>query len=350
MKRIFIGFLSLLNFQSLAQAGKETFIADSTFVLFDNLQDRYIGTYRDGKPYHGYFRTVYSEYEIWLVDYYEKGELTYQYSKKNIPEENYYDDKKRLDKKSTYENGKIFNGIEYAFIEKGITCKQIRNGIMESFIVHMFAPQYYNQLMFDKKDSLIRVTNMLEEGFEITYRFTGKGMTSRFQSPDFSIHKNYDKKIDLFNLPKSSLIYYIQSQDGMICNVKNKVTDNERQPFYVNIQVYSNLKMSETEHVNQAFLQLADYFSQAQALNEIFYSEGHPADLNKEKQYILALIDTDSDGSIIKGICWVDAPIAYYQEYLTGSIIKKKEMNISDFQNVAAGYYKTMMVLDEEQE
>ena len=84
MKNLFIGLLSLLNLRSIAQVSPETFVEESSFIIFDNVQSKYIGTYKDGKCYNGYFKTDYSEYEIVLVDYYEMGVLKYQYSKNLI--------------------------------------------------------------------------------------------------------------------------------------------------------------------------------------------------------------------------------------------------------------------------
>lgn len=81
MKKLFIGFLSLLNLHASAQVSLETFVEDDSFILFDKPLSSYTGTYINGKCYSGYFKTEYKEYEMILVDYYENGALKYQYSK-----------------------------------------------------------------------------------------------------------------------------------------------------------------------------------------------------------------------------------------------------------------------------
>jgi len=345
MKNLFIGLLSLLNLRSIAQVSPETFVEESSFIIFDNVQSKYIGTYKDGKCYNGYFKTDYSEYEIVLVDYYEMGVLKYQYSKKFDLKSFESEDKRILDTKSICKDGKIFNGIEYAFINKGLACKIWKDGKLENFTVHIFAMHYYNRFIFERQDSTIRITNKLEEGDEIKYIYTNNTMASEHTSLDGSICLSAYQNVDVLHLPKSSLVFYIKSGNEMMCKSMKMISgaENERQRFNVNIQVYESLKMPKSGNSESAFLFLADYFSKPKALDEIFYSDEEVTDDSSSEAYLIAVMKTDSIGKIINGICWVNATIPFYEEYFNGELLKKEYIDIQNFQNISNTFFETIM-------
>lgn len=346
MKNIFIGLLFLLNLPSMAQVSLETFVEERSFIIYDNVQNKYIGTYKDGKCYNGYFKTDYSEYEIVLVDYYEMGVIKNQYSKKFDLKNFENEDKRILDTKSIYKDSKIFNGIEYAFINKGLACKIWNDGKLENFTVHIFAMHYYNRFIFERQDSTIRITNILEEGDEIKYIYTNNTMASEHNSRDGSMRLSIYKNVDVLHLPKSSLIFYIKSGNEMMCKSIKIISDteNERQRFNVNIQVYESLKMPKSGNSESAFLFLADYFSKPKALDEIFYSDEEIIDDScSSEAYLIAVMKTDSIGKIINGICWVNSTTPFYEEYLNGELLKKIYIDIQNFQKISNTFLETIM-------
>lgn len=261
--------------------------------------------------------------------------------------ENFYDKKKRLDVKSTYKHDKIFNGIEYAFINKGLTCKKITNGHIESFAVHVFAIHYYNRIDFSKQDSIITVTNLLEKECEIRYQFTHAGFVSEFNSPEFSICKSDYRNIKMTDLPKSSFIYYIKSENELICMGKNILVE-ERQLFNVNIQMYYNLDIVSSGDIHHAFATLADYFSQPDAVHMTFESD--EVNERENESYVVCFLSTDAEGKILKGIRWFDSPESYYEEYLDGEILKRETIDVVTFQKLSGVYYEQMIVMPEEDE
>lgn len=341
--------LPLLNMESMAQVTKETFVEESGFIISDNIQSMYTATYRDGNCYNGYVKTEYSSYEIILVDYYEKGMLKYQYSKKFDPENYVSEEKIVLDLKSTYKDGVIFTGTEYAFINKGLVCKIWKEGNLENFTVHMFAMHYYNRLVFERKDSIIRITNMLEKRDEITYNYSNDLMTSELKGAEGTMRLSMYTTIDVLHLPPSSLIFYIKFGNEMVCKSKRIHNDEERQQFHVNTQVYGNLKMPKSGNSYSAFLGLAEYFSKPEALDKIFYADELPVDEQEEvpEEYIVAIMDTDSTGAVRNGIRWVNTTQSYYEEYMNGELIKKEHIDIQDFQKTATVFYESMMAVQE---
>jgi hypothetical protein len=361
MKKLFIGFLSLLNFKSVAQViddynPNDTSVEETSFVIYDNVQSKYIGTYRDGKCYNGYFKTTYQEYEVSLVDYYEMGVLKFQYSKKFDPENYEYKKVQTLDTKSFFKDGAIFNGIEYAFIKRGLVCKEIKKGSVETFEVHMFAMHYYNRFNFERKDSTIRITNTLEEGDEIKYIYSKNILTSEHSGVDGTMRLSEYQKVDVFHLPKSSMVYYIKFGNKMLC--KSTIEFNEEdeiQRFFVNIRMFGKLKMPETGTSKSGFSFLVDYFSKPDALENIFYannkqdvSETESAESENQEgevEYLIAIMDTDAKGKIINGYSWVDASIPFYEEYRNGKLTKKENLDIQNFQELGQSYYNKRSVV-----
>ena len=53
-------------------------VRDSSFVIADDVQDYYEGSYKNGEPYKGYFKV--GDNEIYQINFYDKGKLIYQYS------------------------------------------------------------------------------------------------------------------------------------------------------------------------------------------------------------------------------------------------------------------------------
>lgn len=285
-----------------------------------------------------------------LVDYYENGILKYQYSKKLDLENYVYEETVTLDTKSYYKDGVIFNGTEYAFINKGLACKIWKDGVLENFTVHMFAMHYYNRLLFERNDSIIRITNMLEEGDEIIYNFSNDFMTSSHTGIDGTMCFSAYQNIDVLHLPKSSVVFYIKLGDEMVCRSQNISTNvNEhRQRFHVNVQVYENLKIPKSVNSYDAFIHLSNYFSKKDALDIIFYLDESNSTEEDTQGYVVAIMNTDHQGRIKNGICWVNASPPFYEEYNNGELVKRGDIDIQNFQTKATAFHENKIVVREE--
>lgn len=133
-------------------------VKDYSFSITEKPQEFYEGIFKNGKPFSGYFETDYSR-EFKQVDYFENGIPKFQYSNdylKNM--DNYTHQNYNI--KSTYKDGKIFDGAEYILNEKQFTIKYWKNGVLKSFDWDLFAMHYFNRLHFELKSNAIEVSDM----------------------------------------------------------------------------------------------------------------------------------------------------------------------------------------------
>ncbi len=89
------------------------------------------GSYKNGKPYQGFFVDAANEMELYLTDYYEEGRLVAQYSRPlmviteegdmyihedpDMYADDYEDRPTQLTVKTTYQQGKVVDGVQYQF-------------------------------------------------------------------------------------------------------------------------------------------------------------------------------------------------------------------------------------------
>ena len=98
--------------KKIIQNNKLTSIIYSNFSIKEKPQSSYTGIYKDEKPYDGYFINKIILNEIPLVDFYEKGQIKYQYSVDFLKEMDQYPFYE-YDQKSVYTNGKIIDGFDF---------------------------------------------------------------------------------------------------------------------------------------------------------------------------------------------------------------------------------------------
>lgn len=144
----------------LYENGELVKIISGKFFIPDVQQNSYEGIYKNGKPYSGYFETEYDR-EFKQVDYYENGEKKFQYSNDYLKNMDNYNHQ-YYDIKSTYKNGKIFDGVNYQLRERQFISGYYKNGILQSFDWDLFAVHYFNRISFKLKGNTIEMTELQE--------------------------------------------------------------------------------------------------------------------------------------------------------------------------------------------
>lgn len=128
------------------------------FTIAENPQENYQGKYKNGKPFQGYFAIQKIVDDIYLIDYYENGELKYQYSfeileqMENYRHYTYY-------QKAEFKNGNILNGSEFLPpTDNGFLKINYANGATDALEVNLFTMHYFNRISFIRKNDEILVS------------------------------------------------------------------------------------------------------------------------------------------------------------------------------------------------
>lgn len=136
-------------------------IVNRNFQITEKSQSTYEGIYKNGKAFSGFFETEYDR-EFKQVDFYENGQKKFQYSNDYLENmENYRYQK--YDIKSTYKDGKIFDGVEYEMKGRQFISRYLKNGALTSFDWDLFALHYFNRIHLELKGNTIKVNDMQEK-------------------------------------------------------------------------------------------------------------------------------------------------------------------------------------------
>lgn len=146
--------------QKLYENGELVKVISGKFFIPDVQQNTYEGIYKNGKPFSGYFETE-EDREFKQVDYYENGEKKFQYSNDYLKNMDNYNHQ-YYDIKSTYKNGKIFDGVNYQVRDRQFISGYYKNGILQSFDWDLFAVHYFNRISFKLKGNTIEMTELQE--------------------------------------------------------------------------------------------------------------------------------------------------------------------------------------------
>ncbi|QQT25764.1 hypothetical protein [Sphingobacterium spiritivorum] len=130
------------------------------FTISEHPQESYVGEYKDGKPFDGYFKSDTLIDNIQLVSYYEQGTLKYKYSFELLDQlENYMH--YTYDRKSEYNNGKIVNGPDYKLADRNaLITSHYESGKVTAFDVNVFAMHYFNRIIFKYSNDKLLISEM----------------------------------------------------------------------------------------------------------------------------------------------------------------------------------------------
>lgn len=307
---------------------------DSSFVITSKPAAVYSGTYKDGKPFNGFFKTVLSGLNLYLVDEYENGQARYQYSKSGL-EEGIGGGKNFLDTRSVYKDGKIVEGPEYFQLEGGLTVKDWKQGKMEHFTVDLFAVNYYNRIVLEKKADTILIRNLEDTLSNIKIYDKDQRLTSEMSASGKPLFYNQQIAFDLNKLPANSRIMGMK-KDGVTYYNASKNIELTVEPLHVhkiNTKLFFSLFLPKTTDLNLVFQYLGDFFSKEEALLAIYKSGAV-----KETAEVLTYLQTDAQGKVISGINWTAGSSPYYEIYNKGKLSKKEPKTLAAFQPVFTKY------------
>lgn len=207
------------------------------FTIAENPKESYLGTYKNGFPYEGYFANNVIIDDIHLIDYFENGKIKYQYSFDILEQmesyHHYY-----YNQKAEFENGKVLNGAEFFPNANGYLKINYKDEIVNGLEVNLFAMHYFNRINFIREQNEIIVSE-----FQSPYK------VKIFTKDNFltaSLYEN-DKLIKTQELideikegnPNSATFYYLKENEILTFSMQRDIFDEyervDREQFTVKI-------------------------------------------------------------------------------------------------------------------
>ena len=262
-------------------------IKDYSFTIAEKPQEFYEGIYKNGKPFSGYFETE-DDREFKQVNYFESGVLKFQYSNDYLKNMDNYRHQ-LYDIKSTYKDGKIFDGVEYKLNEKQFITRYWKNGVLKSFDWDLFAMHYFNRIHFELKNNTIEINDMQgKKSAVVTIDISKNGFNKQLSIDGKVIDDTRKNYLESKYIEKVTLYY---EDNNKIISKKVNAQDEPIEPsegielFY---KVYA--VVAEFPTVQEVFNNLADKF-----INNKFIEE-------TDENLILTGVQIDSTGKPKDGI------------------------------------------------
>lgn len=298
--------------QKLYENGILAKVKNYSFTIAEKPQDSYDGIYKNGKPFLGYFETE-DDREFKQVNYLENGALKFQYSNDYLKNMDNYRHQ-LYDIKSTYKDGKIFDGVEYKLNEKQFVSRYWKSGVLHSFDWDLFAMHYFNRLHFELKNNTIEISDMQANRKAEVKIENSKNI---FNKQLFIDGKLIDstKKEYLESKYKEGIILYYEEKGKIISKVMG-LLDESIEPsegtelFY---KVYMVVK--ESSNIQESFNVLSEKF-----VSDTFLEE-------TDENRIVAGVQTDSEGKPKDGILITPTQNNTYtlQLYMSRKLVKTIE-------------------------
>lgn len=253
--------------------GKRTKIVNKSFLITSDRQDSYVGTYKNDKPFSGYFATDSSEFTH--VDYYENGIIKYQYSNNYLENLEKYE-YPNYNIKSTYKDGKIVDGPEYIQLERQFITKHWKNGILQSFDFDIFAMHYFNRYHFELKNKAIELE-------ELQHKLKGKIVLEKSNGKTigkFSINNKLlvtSSSVEVNNVtptePGSVLYYEVNNAiEAKLFTTIEDNNDEERRDAEIFSTVFSSY-LNHDKTIEENFNLIADKISSEKDVELLFGNE-----------------------------------------------------------------------------
>lgn len=228
-------------------------------------------------------------------------------------------------------------------IESGaINKKYNSDDKLESFSVEISAAYYGNLIFFNKEKDTIVIKNTIENDAIIKIYVKNQKKVSDFfyKGVLISSVELFDFKIG--NLPSNSFIYSkILDNENYSYSSKNYLLKLPEGDYEKSYKLYLFLKTSENNvTIDLLFNEIADFFSQEDALLRIYLSKYRDKIQSESEETITAYLTTDELGIIKNGILWTKKSpnIGQYQIYNDGKIIKSENIELTAFQKVFTSY------------
>ncbi len=302
----------------------------SNFLIKEKPQASYTGIFQNEKPYEGYFINKIILNEIPLVDFYEKGELKYQYSfdfLKQLDNYQFYE----YDQKSVYKNGKIVDGFEFFDNDEGfllrIGYKNEKSNYLE---MNLFAMHAFNRFTFDYKGKEILVKDFQKQtSIKLTEKNNGI-FAEVFDENGKLIVNNQQKEVQKGS-PNSTTIYKVENnllkEENISSESLNPLIEKvykEINPFIV--LIYSSVAYNRTMKIDDLFNQFVGIFK-SNNIQKLFSQESFIEGPNK----VLSSLRYNKNGNPDWGVKISETEKKYLVEfYEEGKITFTKKVNSLD--------------------
>ncbi len=310
---------------------KDSIINDSSFVIKENPLDSYQGTFRNEKPYEGYFKK--GDPDFFTVDYYEKGIPIYQYSIDLLPRVE--QEEVPLDLKSTYKEGKIIDGQEYTKYKHGFITKNLKNGVLESFIQDIFAIHYYNRVDFIKENDTILISNLKEKGYKVKIFLKNNAWITQLLHNDQIFFHREEVEHTATVFPKNCEVS-LYTKDSIKHGLAFRYDQNNPALFSdteINKNILDKLDIPTTKDLDAGFENILTLLIETNGFSDEISMEERPV--------FMGYFNTDNNGMIKDGIRYLEnKEDTLYRIYENGKIIQEEKTTVTDFQQILSDYFK----------
>lgn len=316
--------------KKIIQNNKIQSIIYSNFLIKENPQGSYIGIYQNEKPYEGYFINEIILNEIPLIDYYEKGELKYQYSfdfLDQLDDYQFYE----YNQKSVYKNGEIVDGFEFFESEEGFLLRiGYKNEKANYLEMNLFAMHAFNRFTFDYNGKEIVVKDF-EKQTSIKLTEKNNGIFAEvFDENGKLIVNNQQKEVEKGS-PNSTTIYKVENNLLKEENISSESLNPLIEKVYKEINplivlIYSSVAYNRTMKIADLFSQFVEIFK-SNNIQKLFSQESFIEGPNKA----LSSLNYNQNGKPDWGIKITETnkifSVEFYEE---GKITFTKKVNSLD--------------------
>lgn len=313
------------------------------FIITEDPREEYIGIYKNGLPFDGYFYDNESEFK--RVNLYKNGALIYQYSNDYLKNMERYV-LPEYDIKSTYKDGKIVDGLEYILMDKSLIIKKWNKGILQTIDWDLFAVNYFNRIHFALIKDRIEITEYQSKGKIMISKKDNELLSELFLKDKIIASKTSRSVAVNDSLPKNgNRIYVIQDNSLKVYDQINNEIENNRANRYNSQDIdlldkfYFNANFNANS-VKGCFLEISKNFTsnetQPSPLKLLGMSDDSPMELG---------LQTDKNNKVARGIQItqnVDKTYNLQSFYDLKSIQKLKNVPFSKIESEVEKLYQTL--------
>ena len=268
--------------------------------------------------------------EIPLVDFYEKGELKYQYSfdfLKQLDNYRFYE----YDQKSVYKKGKIIDGFSFLGNEEGYLIRiGYKNEKANYLEMNLFAMHAFNRFTFDYDGKEISVKDFENKtSIKLTEKNNGI-FVEIFDENGKLIINNQQKEVQKGS-PNSTTIYKIENNILKSENISSESLNPLTEKIYKEINplimlIYSAVAYNRTMKIDDLFNQFTKFFV-SNDIQKLFAQESFIEGPNKT----LSSLNYNQNGKPNWGIKITETNKVFLVEfYEDGKITFTKKVNSID--------------------
>lgn len=307
-------------------------IKDSSFVIVADPREVYIGLFKDGQPYDGYFKS--EDDEIFWVEFYQQGKKAKQYSfdilnlLKKMESENYIGNERLiLDQTGKYRDETAFNGHFISQVGNGFLTKTYKEGKAVKIVGDMFAMHYYNRYNAELIGGNIIFSHLENPNSSLKiFSKNAKTYIEIFVNNKVvgNNHFSYDAILEM----QPDFVLKAFKIDGQIIGISTSkdIDFDSHQSMFMLFQ-----RFAVSSQLNS--FKYKDESDILDNLLEILFEEDTDEFHNAK---MVAFLTSDAKGAIENGIYWQEEKedMGTYKIYKEGKVIKEGKSSLSDFQNL----------------